>query len=129
MAKIQQNGVWSNAKGFTVPVPGGNTLVPNVVTMMVGDTRNLQALSASGQPATGLTWTSSDPTKVSLSSDDPPLLTALGADGSCEDTSEWRVEQRKGPHRAGTAGFFSTLLRRNEDDAHRGEGIQDVAGR
>ena len=79
VAKIQQNGVWSNAKGFTVPVSGGNTLVPNFVTMIVGETRTLQALTAAGQPATGLTWTSSDPTVVSLSSDDPPLLTALAA--------------------------------------------------
>jgi Bacterial Ig-like domain (group 2) len=66
--------VASNAKGFLVPVPGGNTLVPDVVTMMVGDTRRLQA---AGQPATGLTWTSSDPAKVSLSTEDPPVLTAL----------------------------------------------------
>jgi hypothetical protein len=78
VAKIQpQNGAWSNAKSFTVPVPGGNSLVPNAVTMMVGDTRKLQALSAAGQPATGLTWTPRDSTVVSLSSDDPPLLTAL----------------------------------------------------
>ena len=71
VAKIQlQNGAWSNAVSFIVPVPGGNSLVPSVVNMMVGDTRTLQA-------ATGLTWTSSDPTVVSLSSDDPPLLTAL----------------------------------------------------
>ena len=34
---------------------------------------------AAGQPVTGLTWTSSDPNVVSLSSDDPPVLTALAA--------------------------------------------------
>ena len=79
IAQIQQNGVRSNAKGFTVPVPGGNTLDLSTLTMVVGDTRTLHALSASGQPATGLSWTSSDPAKVSLSSVDPPLLTALAA--------------------------------------------------
>ena len=79
IVEVQQNGAVSNAKGFTVPVPGGNTLVPNAVTMIVGETRTLQALNAAGQPATGLTWTSSDPTKVSLSTDDPPVLTALAA--------------------------------------------------
>jgi hypothetical protein len=79
VAKIQQNGVWSNAKGFTVPVPGGNTLMPAMLTLAVGDTRTLQALSATGQAATGLTWTSSIPTVVSLSTDDPPVLTALAA--------------------------------------------------
>ena len=79
IARIQQNGVWSNALTFTVPVSGGNavTLSPNLLTMLVGDTHTIQALNSSGQPVTGLTWTSSDPTVVSLSTDDPPLLTAL----------------------------------------------------
>lgn len=77
IVQVQQNGATSNAKHFTVLVPGGNTLVPSAVTMMVGDTRTLQALNAAGQPATGLTWTSSDSAIVSLSPADPPLLTAL----------------------------------------------------
>ena len=54
VAKIQQNGAWSNAMGFTVPVPGGNSLMPASLTLMVGDMRTLQALSATGQTATGL---------------------------------------------------------------------------
>ena len=79
IARIQQNGVWSNALTFTVPVSGGSsvTLSPNLITMLVGDTHTIQALNSSGQPVTGLTWASSDPTVVSLSTDDPPLLTAL----------------------------------------------------
>lgn len=79
VVRVQQNGAWSNALGFTVPVAGGNTLVPNLLNLVVGDTRTLQALSATGQTQTGLTWTSSDPTTVSLSTEDPPLLTALAA--------------------------------------------------
>jgi hypothetical protein len=79
VAKIQQNGVWSNAKAFLVPAPGGNTLTPALLNLAVGDTRTLQALNATGQPATALTWTSSDPAVVSLSSEDPPVLTALAA--------------------------------------------------
>jgi len=82
VARIQQNGAWSNAVTFTVPAPGGSngmTLAPNVLNLVVGDTHTIQALSAAGQPVTGLTWTSSDPAVVSLSSDDPPLLTALAA--------------------------------------------------
>ncbi len=75
--QVQQHGAVSNAMSFIVPVPGGNILVPNVVNMMVGDPRTLQALNAAGQPATGLTWRSSDPALVSLSTEDPPLLTAL----------------------------------------------------
>jgi hypothetical protein len=81
IAQIQQNGVASNAVGFTVPVPGGNIVLPALLNMVVGDTHTVQALGPTGQPAKGLTWTSSDPTVVSLSSptDDPPVLTALSA--------------------------------------------------
>jgi hypothetical protein len=84
IARIQQNGVWSSALGFTVPVPNGfgkfNTLVPALLNMAVGDTRTLQALGTdSGQTVTGLTWATTDPTVVSLSPDDPPVLTALAA--------------------------------------------------
>jgi hypothetical protein len=82
VAWIQQNGVQSNSKTFTVPVPGGGTamtLLPNLLNMVVGDTHPIQALSAAGQSITGLTWTSSDPTVVSLSTDDPPILTAVAA--------------------------------------------------
>jgi hypothetical protein len=55
------------------------TLVPNVVSLVVGETRTLQALSAGGQVVTGLAWTTSDANVVSLSSSDPPELTAVGA--------------------------------------------------
>ncbi len=81
VAKIQQNGVWSNAVTFTVPTSGPNalTLVPNMLNLVVGETHSIQALNASSQPVTGLTWTSSDPIIVSLSTDDPPILTAVAA--------------------------------------------------
>jgi hypothetical protein len=82
VARVQQNSVWSNAVSFTVTSPGGSnemTLAPNVLNMVVGDTHTIQALNAAEQSVTGLTWKSSDPTVVSLSTDDPPLLTALAA--------------------------------------------------
>jgi hypothetical protein len=81
MARIQQNGVWSNAVVFTVPGSDGSILrlVPNPINLEVGDTQMIQALNGAGQPVTGLTWTSSDPTVVSLSTDDPPVLTAVAA--------------------------------------------------
>jgi len=47
--------------------------------MSVGDTHTIQALSAAGTSVTGLTWASSNPNVVSLSTDDPPVLTALAA--------------------------------------------------
>jgi IPT/TIG domain len=79
VACVQQNGTWSNAIPFTVPVAGGNTVVPPVLNLVVGETHTIQALGSNGQPVTGLTWTSSDPNVVSLSTDSPPVLTALAA--------------------------------------------------
>ena len=79
IARVQQNGAWSNSFGFTVPVSGGNTVVPAMLNMVVGDTHTIQALSPTGQSVTGLTWTSSAPAVVSLSTDDPPILRALAA--------------------------------------------------
>jgi hypothetical protein len=78
VARIQQNGVWSNAVGFTVP-GGGNTLTPAMLNMMVGDTHTIGAVNAGGQPLSGLAWSSSNPAVVSLSAADPPVLTALAA--------------------------------------------------
>jgi hypothetical protein len=82
IARVQQGGVLSNALSFIVPPSGGGTvskLVPTVSNMVVGETRTLQALNSSGQTVTGLTWTSSDSTIVSLSTDNPPVLSALAA--------------------------------------------------
>jgi hypothetical protein len=81
IVRIQQNGIWSNAVRFTVPptFSGGPSIVinPNLLSMVVGDTLSLQALNTSGQPATGLSWASSDTTIATLSTDDPPIVTAV----------------------------------------------------
>ena len=81
VVKVQQNGIWSNAVTFTVPVTlvrGTQvTLVPNALSMVVGDSRSIQAVDSSDQPVAGLTWTSSDPTIAGLSTDDPPIIIAL----------------------------------------------------
>ena len=79
-ARVTQNGYWSNAVQFTVPVSysfTGISIVPHEVSMVVGDTRTLQAIDANGTALTGLTWKSSDTTIASLSTDDPPIITAL----------------------------------------------------
>jgi hypothetical protein len=80
IARIEQNGVWSKAFPFTVPGGSGVTLVPNLLNMAVGDTHTIESLGSNGQPVTGLTWTTSDSTIVSLSTDNPPILTAVGPD-------------------------------------------------
>jgi uncharacterized protein YjdB len=81
VVRVEQNGVLSNAISFTVPTSGGNavTMIPNVLNLVVGQTQTIQALNASSQPVTGLTWASSSTKIVSLSTDDPPILTALAA--------------------------------------------------
>jgi hypothetical protein len=98
IARVQQNGILSNAVAFTVLGPTGSvaTLAPNLMNMIVGDTRPVQALNSSGQPVTGLTWTSSDPTVVSVSTDEPITLTALAvghvtitAGGASADVTVW----------------------------------------
>ncbi|MBS1858428.1 MAG: IPT/TIG domain-containing protein, partial [Acidobacteria bacterium] len=79
VARVRQDGVWSNALRFSPRTTGsdGVTLAPDTVNLVVGEVRTLQATGADGQPATGLTWTSSDSAVVSLSSAYPPELTAL----------------------------------------------------
>ncbi|MGC1107468.1 MAG: SBBP repeat-containing protein [Candidatus Acidiferrales bacterium] len=79
---IQQNGVSSNSYAFTVPPTDGSnplTMMPNTFSMVVGDTRSINATNTQGQSLTGLTWTSSNTNIVSLSTDDPPILTAVAA--------------------------------------------------
>src|ERR1039458_936704 len=66
IARVQQNAAWSRSFGFIVPVAGGNT-------------HTIQALSPAGQSVTGLNWACSDTTVVNLSTDNPPILTALAA--------------------------------------------------
>jgi alpha-tubulin suppressor-like RCC1 family protein len=79
LVKLQQGGLWSNAVSFRVPAPPGSAslISPNSVSLVVGETRTLQALDDSGAPITGVTWASSDTDVVSLSTADPPVLTAV----------------------------------------------------
>jgi hypothetical protein len=81
IVRIQQNGIWSNALSFKVPPSLGTSpsvnINPNVLSMVVGETRSLQALDDGGNVLAGLTWASSDLTVATLSTDDPPIITAL----------------------------------------------------
>jgi hypothetical protein len=81
IVRVQQNGAWSNSENFTVTGNSGSsvTLNPSLINMVVGDTRTIQALNAQGQSVTGLTWSSTDTTVASLSTDEPPIITALAA--------------------------------------------------
>ena len=79
VARVQQNGAWSNALTFTVPPSSGNslTLEPNILTLLTGETHAVQAVNSAGQAVTGLTWTSSDPAIATITGDPSPLLTAV----------------------------------------------------
>jgi hypothetical protein len=79
IARVQQDGVRSNAVPFTVPEPDGLRLEPALINMSVGDTHPMQAVNAAGRRVTGLNWASSDPAVASLSADDPPVLKAVAA--------------------------------------------------
>ena len=80
VVRIEQNDQWSNAITFTVPGAGGTlTLNPNMLNLVVGETHSIDAVNPSGQEVTGLTWASSNSQIISLSQDDPPILTALAA--------------------------------------------------
>jgi hypothetical protein len=84
IVKVQQNGVWSNAVTFTVSTSLGGgggtsvTLVPNLMNLSVGGTQQMEALNSGGQSVTGLTWSSSNTAVATLSTDDPPIVTAVG---------------------------------------------------
>lgn len=81
IARVHQNSFLSNSRKFSVPNGVGAimTLAPDILNMAIGETRAIQALDSDGHVLTGLTWTSSDPNVVSLSTADPPVLTALAA--------------------------------------------------
>ena len=64
-------------------------MAPNVLNLVVGDTRTLQALDGTSHAVTGLNWVSSDPTVVSLSGDDPPVLTGVTAGAASADVTVW----------------------------------------
>jgi hypothetical protein len=72
------NGELSNEFKVTGGSSGPVSMIaPSMLNMLVGDSRSLQAVSSTGQAVLGLTWTSSNTAVVSLSTDDPPVLSAL----------------------------------------------------
>jgi hypothetical protein len=50
---------------------------PQNINLLVGQTRTISVTDASGNVVTGLEWTTSNASVVSLSSDDPPVITAV----------------------------------------------------
>lgn len=80
---LTTSGIQTNPINFTVlsaPNPlSAITVQPASASILVGDTRNLLAVDNNGNTITGATWTVNDYSLASISTDVPPILTALSA--------------------------------------------------
>lgn len=80
LARVSKDGFWSNAKAVRIQTTEEEVRIsPVLANMVVGESRQMQAFDANGQPVTGLTWSSSDTNVAALSNVDPPVLTAISA--------------------------------------------------
>ncbi len=127
IARVQQDGVRSNAVPFTVPGPDGLRLEPALINMSVGDTHPMQAVNAAWRRVTGLNWASSDPAVASLSADDPPVLTAraaghvtITAGTASADVTVWAGEMPVGTVLWMNSGTGSGAARSAPGGAQRG---------
>jgi hypothetical protein len=80
MIWLQFEGTEIDAGTFTVTgktMATPSVLSPKQVSMVVGETRTIDAFDLDGNVLTGLPWYSSDTNVVTLSTDDPPVLTAV----------------------------------------------------
>lgn len=60
-----------------VAVDPALTIFPSKVVLLVGERRTLQALDATSAALTGAVWQNSDSSVVTMSEDDPPVITAI----------------------------------------------------
>jgi hypothetical protein len=61
----------------TLPAPNSLQITPGMVNMPVGDTQQFTAVDDQNQPRSDATWTVSDTTVASITTDASPVLTAL----------------------------------------------------
>ncbi len=61
----------------TLPTPLSLQIAPSGVNMLVGDTRQFAAVDELGRPRPDATWTISDTTLATISTDSSPVLTAV----------------------------------------------------
>ncbi len=78
---VQQGSNWAKGPTFTVYTlggtpPSGLQVSPSSLNMLVGQSRTV-SVTDNGQPVTHLGWATTNSNVVSLSSDDPPLITAV----------------------------------------------------
>jgi IPT/TIG domain/Bacterial Ig-like domain (group 2)/Kelch motif/Galactose oxidase, central domain len=63
----------------TPPVPVSLRITPAGVNMLVGDTRQFMVVNNFGLPRPDATWTVDNPSLATISTDTPPILTAVAA--------------------------------------------------
>jgi hypothetical protein len=64
----------SNSVNFTVPA---YQIFPSTLSLLVGQSKSVTAKDSQHNVVTGLSWSTSDPSIVSVSADDSPLITGL----------------------------------------------------
>jgi hypothetical protein len=75
---VQQAGNTVSGPTFTISSNFDRyKIVPQSLGLLVGQSRTVSVTDNSGQVVHGLNWTTSDPTIVSLSTDDPPVITGV----------------------------------------------------
>ena len=74
---VQQGSLTITGPAFTVDTSLPYTITPQSLSMVVGDSRTVSAVDSQGNAIKGLDWFATDTTIVSLSTDDPPVITAL----------------------------------------------------
>lgn len=75
---VTASNLASGTDFFTItPPPTSLTLTPSTATLLVGSDRTFALIDHEGNQFGGATWTTNNSAVISLSSDDPPLITAL----------------------------------------------------
>jgi hypothetical protein len=70
-------GASNSADFLPVSTAAPYRISPQEVNLLVGQTRTISVTDSNGNPLTGLEWTTSNPAVASLSTDDPPIITAV----------------------------------------------------
>ena len=74
---VQQGSLALTGPTFTVNSSYPYNVSPLSLNMLVGETRTVAVTDGGGNPVTGLQWITTNPAIVSLSTDYPPVLTAV----------------------------------------------------
>ena len=71
------SGASNSAAFLPISTSAPYRVLPQEVNLLVGQTRTVSVTDSSGNAVTGLEWTASNSSVVSLSTDDPPVITAV----------------------------------------------------